>query len=39
MRAARDSTYRYHSVRRIRTARCRASSLGGSAVGYAPIGI
>jgi hypothetical protein len=36
MRAARDSTHRYHSVGRIRTARCRASSLGSGAVGYAP---
>jgi hypothetical protein len=36
MRAARDSTYPYHSVGRIRTARCRASSLGSSAVSYAP---
>jgi hypothetical protein len=37
MRAVRDSTYPYHSVGRIRTARCHAPALGSSAVGDAPL--
>jgi len=37
MRAVRDSTYPYHSVGRIRTARCHAPALGSSALGDAPL--